>query len=349
MFEKIRALIIICLITVCTLELAIVLSFYFPSIWAISPNPFVGQKLYRSQRNIIQFMPECAQHDNLLGYVNRMGVCRFSNFEFDTTVIIDETGRVDSPNTELKNYDCNVIFVGDSIAFGWGVEQSQTFSAIIGNKTGCKVFNLGVSSYGTARQITDLNQRGILNTDLPTHLFIQYCDNDFKENTIYQKNNGILPVMSKQKYQAIIKSYEERKQYFFLKYSWVIAKRIFQKLKKSATNNPACISNCEKTDNITEKENEEIKAFMYAISKLEIPPQKHKVTIFELNGTNRNDCKFSDALRNSKSKIERSIETEIVIKPTCGLLTKKDYFVLDDHLNRNGHAKVAEYLLKNIL
>jgi len=294
-------------------------------------------------------MPECAQYDNLLGYVNRIGSCKFSNLEFDTTVKIGETGRVNSKNNESKNYDCNVIFVGDSITLGWGVEQGQTFSAIVGEKTGCKVFNLGVSSYGTARQIIDLNRRGILNSDLPTHLFIQYCDNDFKENIVYQDNDGILPVMSKQKYFDYIKSYEQRIEYYFPKYSWVIANRLFQKLEIFTRNALPCGANCDGPVNVSEKENSEIKAFMYAFSKLEIALKKPKVTIFELNSSNRNDCEFSEALRDNKDEIERLIGTEITVKPTCGLLTKEDYFVFDDHLNRSGHAKVAEDLLKNIL
>jgi len=349
MLKKIKVSITISLITICTLELAIVLSLNFPIIWTVSPNPFVAQKIYRSQRNVIQFMPECSQYDNLLGYSNRMGSCKFSNLEFDTNVHIGETGRIDPHNNDLKNYDCNVIFVGDSITFGWGVEQSQTFASIIGNKTGCKVFNLGVSSYGTAREITDLNRRGILNSDLPTHLFIQYCDNDLKENRIYQENNGILPVMSKKQYSDFTKLNVDRQEYYPLKYSWVIVKRVFQRFVTYTKDIFGCGSNCTKRDGAVQKGNVEIDSFLFAISKLKLYEQKPKVTIFELNGTNRNDCDFSDALTGRKADIERLIGTEITIKPTCGLLTKADYFVLDDHLNKNGHAKVAEDLLKNIL
>ena len=52
---------------------------------------------------------------------------------------------------------------------GWS--KKKRFSHIVGEKLGCKVFNLGVSSYGTARHVIDLNRRGIIKTDVPTHIF----------------------------------------------------------------------------------------------------------------------------------------------------------------------------------
>lgn len=350
MLQKIKVIVLVALVTTFLFEGAIAASFYFPKVWHLSPNPFIAQKLYRSQRNIVQFMPECAEHDGLLGYINRLGTCEFLNYEFDTTVRIGKTGRLSlkEPAPYLDDFDCNVVFVGDSMTFGWGVEQSETFSHIIGKKSGCKVFNLGVSSYGTARQVIDLNRRGIIKTHIPTHIFLQYSDNDFKENIVFKQFDGYLPVMSGEQYQDLVASYEKRKKYFFPKYLSVISKRVFQKIAEPFHNSSECIENCGEQGSDYALENDEVDAFFYALSKLEFDEVKPTFTIFELNGTNRNDCNFSDAIRRNLAEIKTRLGDQVSVLSTCGVLKSDDYFVLDDHMNAKGHAKISDFVLDNI-
>lgn len=350
MLRKIRAICLVTVITISLFEGAIAASFYFPKVWQLSPNPFIAQKLYRSQRNVVQFIPNCAEHDGQLGYKNRLGRCKFSNYEFDTTIIVGESGRLSlrEPAPYLDDYYCNVVFLGDSLTYGWGVEQKETFSHLVGKKLGCKVFNLGVSSYGTARQVIDLNRRGIIKTDVPTHIFLQYCDNDLKENSVFKQHDGSLPVMSEGQYKDLVASYEERTKYYFPKYLWVLSKRVFQRISEATQSSTDCLKNCGKQDSVDAPENAEVDAFLYALSKLEFDKVKPTFTIFELNGTNRNDCNFTDAVQENLAGIKTVLGDRVSVLSTCGVLTSDDYFVLDDHINARGHAKFSDFVLENI-
>ncbi len=350
MLRRIKTICLIALITISLFEGAIAASFYFPKVWKLNPNPFVAQKLYRSQRNVVQFMPECAEYDGQLGYKNRIGRCEFSNYEFDTNIIVGESGRLSVNESEpyQNDYECNVVFLGDSITFGWGVEQKETFSHLIGKKFGCKVFNLGVSSYGTARQVIDLNRRGILKTDVPTHIFLQYCDNDFKENSVFKRSDGFLPVMSEEQYKSLIASHEKKIEYYFPKYLWVLASRVFQRIAGPSRNITNCSVNCDEQGLVDASENAELGAFLYSLSKLKFDSVKPTFTIFELNGTNRNDCDFSDAVQDKLAEIKTILGDSVSVLPTCGVLTSDDYFILDDHMNARGHTKFSNFVIDNI-
>ena len=83
--------------------------------------------------------------------------------------------------------ELRVLVVGDSFAFGVGVDEAHTFSselerrlaAISGRPT--QVLNLGVVGYSTDQEFLLLRDRGIpLNPDL---VVLAMCDNDFLANT----------------------------------------------------------------------------------------------------------------------------------------------------------------------
>ena len=57
MLRKIKAICLVTVITISLFEGAIATSFYFPKVWQLSPNPFIAQKLYRSQRNVVTVHP----------------------------------------------------------------------------------------------------------------------------------------------------------------------------------------------------------------------------------------------------------------------------------------------------
>ena len=51
-----------------------------------------------------------------------------------------------------------VIVLGDSHAMGWGVEDYDTFRQCTGLEFGYETVNLGVSSYGTVRELRRLER-----------------------------------------------------------------------------------------------------------------------------------------------------------------------------------------------
>lgn len=143
--------------------------------WIIHAQSFVYT---HSLWTVWQNQSECVEYDPDLIYVPKIGTCKFRNLEFDTTLQFDSLGR------RMDRYPDNrvdgIAVVGDSFAMGWGVEDNETFSAVLQAELDRPVYNLAVSSYATTRQLTRLEKAGVL--DRVDTVIIQYCDNDLPEN-----------------------------------------------------------------------------------------------------------------------------------------------------------------------
>ena len=136
-------------------------------------------------RNIWQNNSDCVEFDNDLIYKPRLKNCNFKNIEFNTNISFDEFGRYTRhPHTIEKSNSIAVL--GDSFAMGWGVENEETFSAILEKKLDRNVYNLAVSSYGTKREIIRLEKSKLL--DSVDTIIITYCYNDYGENDKYKKD-----------------------------------------------------------------------------------------------------------------------------------------------------------------
>ena len=58
-------------------------------------------------------------------------------------------GRI-TKNNLIENNN-GIAILGDSHAMGWGVNDEETFAALLENKINKKVYNLAVSGYATKR------------------------------------------------------------------------------------------------------------------------------------------------------------------------------------------------------
>ena len=80
----------------------------------------------------------------------------FNNIEFKTIISFDEFGRTsDHP---INNDSNGIAVLGDSFAMGWGVNDKETFSYLLEKKINRPVYNLGVSGYGTIRELIRLQE-----------------------------------------------------------------------------------------------------------------------------------------------------------------------------------------------
>jgi hypothetical protein len=134
---------------------------------------------FAGARNIWPAQPACVEFDEQLVYRPRLGTCRFDNPEFRTV----QTFAADGRRTGPKPPGVGIAVVGDSQGMGWGVNDEETFSAELQRLSGRPVYNLAVSSYGTARELQRLERSGVLN-HVDTVL-IQYCENDLEENVAF--------------------------------------------------------------------------------------------------------------------------------------------------------------------
>jgi lysophospholipase L1-like esterase len=129
---------------------------------------------------IWQNQPECVAFHEALIYRPKDGACRFRNVEFDTVLNFAGGMRVHKP---VAGDAPGIAVLGDSHAMGWGVADHETFAAQLQDRLGRRVYNLAVSSYGTARELVALRASGVL--ERVDTVIIQYSDNDIEENQRY--------------------------------------------------------------------------------------------------------------------------------------------------------------------
>ena len=84
---------------------------------------------------------------------------------------------------------------------GWGVNDNDTFAALLEKKINRPVYNLAVSGYGTPRELIRLEKSNLI--DKIDTIIIQYCYNDYGENKDFRINEEDV---AKQKFNIVGKS-----------------------------------------------------------------------------------------------------------------------------------------------
>ncbi len=119
-------------------------------------------------------------YDEVLGWgfaANVKG--RHTSGDFDVEVRTDGLGRRRAGDDQVDSGRPKVVFAGDSITFGWGVEVEDSFPFLIGNRLEVEVVNLGVSGYGTDQQYLKLRRDGLPLG--PAAVVVTLSENDFVE------------------------------------------------------------------------------------------------------------------------------------------------------------------------
>ena len=338
-FKNIIYLIFLFVVSVTLLEVVLYFSLQCPKCWSIVDNKFIAQRIVRADRNIIQYMEKCAEYDQDLSYRLKSGSCEFSNIEFNTTINVNQEGyRLVSDNTTNDNESCTIAFLGDSLTMGWGVEDYETYASILTNKLQCKGYNMGVSSYGTPREVLRLNKSNI---PTPDYIVLQYADNDIKENKSFYDNLNSLSIMSEDKYNSVRDRYLINKEYFFYKHSWVLfnAVRINFKEKYDSLSKNTNVSQINDVSQMNE-----VDYFYNALSKLNPEFKEVRLIVFELNSTNRNDDHFINTFNEKYHKKLLKEFPNIILLTVAKDLNISNYFVFDDHMNISGHKIIANKL-----
>lgn len=129
------------------------------------------------------------EFDAQLIYVPKPGVNRFRGPEFDVQVLTTPERMRAQPTPDLEKMRSGLVVVaGDSFTFGLGVNDAETYSALLQTRYHHRTVNTGVSSYGTARELTRLRREGLL--PKASVVIIQYCTNDVGENRFFLSQGG---------------------------------------------------------------------------------------------------------------------------------------------------------------
>ncbi len=138
------------------------------------------------------------KYDSLLGWAHQPGQEGvFETPQFRTAVRINENGLRDREHSyERQNDTERILVLGDSFAWGYGVEESERFSQLLEEALGVEVINAGVSGYSTDQELLWYRNEGIkYETDLVIVVFAgnDVGDNDRQlVNTIYYKPKFVI-------------------------------------------------------------------------------------------------------------------------------------------------------------
>lgn len=138
------------------------------------------------------------KYDSLLGWAHEPGQKGiFETPQFRTVVRINENGLRDRQHSyERQNDSKRIVVLGDSFAWGYGVEESERFSQLLENSLDVEVINAGVSGYSTDQELLWYKNEGVkYETDL---VILVIAGNDVGDNeqqlvnTIYYKPKFVL-------------------------------------------------------------------------------------------------------------------------------------------------------------
>jgi hypothetical protein len=306
---------------------------HVPRMTADAPAPVrrLAQQMYRHfTRGLIQFDPGCARYDPEVTYTLAPGSCTFGNVEFNDTYLINSLGVRDS---EAALHAPEIVVLGDSHAMGWGVGQDEHLAAVVRKGTGRKVLNAAVSSYATVRELRMLDR---VDTSHLRVLLIQYADNDLVENQTFRESGNTLPITSRDRYDEIVRHYVGQRSYYPGKYVF----RLVMKVLRLEPPEP---------DRLTMDvvpPSEEAAIFLNALTHAgRTPLDDVQIIVFAVNQSTDLSGIFATALAQEirKPRYPPFVQ-RIVALNTARLLKEGDFYVLDDHMNANGHRVVGERL-----
>lgn len=284
-------------------------------------------------RNVVQYLPSCAQYDSIYTYSLKIGQCQFQNREYTTTVRVNSSRFRDS---EQDLHSPLVIALGDSQTFGWGVEGDKNFPAILQAMTGLKVLNTATPSYGTVREVLILKK---VDLSQASTIIIQYSDNDFRENHHFKRSSNQFIPSSENAYLGYRKHLKVRHDtHFPLKYL-----RFFVgPMLRSIFSRPSV----EPTMDTAAQAHHEAKLFMNVLHNMGVDLTPYKIIVLQVNGYNLNNNLFIDAVQHlaDRDQIAPNAKLNISTLDVTPLLTDLDYYYFDDHINVSGHQKIAQAL-----
>ena len=275
----------------------------------------IQKKIYfRGYRDILHYNQNCIKFDKKLLYKPKTGVCNFKNAEFNTNLTFNEFLRIHEDNNAKKIKKTDLVVLGDSIAMGWGVNDNETFSYHLQKLSNQRVYNMGVSSYGTVREIKRLKQSPYYK-NIET-IIIQYHRNDMFENiklninkdydlAEYNKNFNYEKVKNSN-LVFILRNYKSAIRLFFSDIIDFLFKEQNLELMNFAWDKEHLDPIIKKNIDLTDKR---------VIVVVPIPPWQ-KLYNFP--------------------KVNEEIEY-LLIK-----LNKEHFFIIDDHPNIFGHKEIAE-------
>ena len=286
---------------------------------------------YFYRRDIVQFDLRRARHDPELLYTLRPGRFTFSNVEYSTSYDVNSLGVRDD---EASLAQPEIVVAGDSYAMGWGVEQDASFPQVIERRSGRRVLNASVASYGTVREMRLLDR---VDMSRATTLVIQYCSNDFDENELFEKHGNRHVPGSEQDWLSAMAQQQRAARYRPLRMLYDTAIWIKRGLEGRHWGGFEPYSPPPE------------RAAALFLNALQYAP-RHDLARLRIVVTDPEpDAGFIRALGrlHGDARYPPYIRA-IRVVDVSGLMTPDVHFVLDDHLTARGHQLIADAIVAAI-
>jgi lysophospholipase L1-like esterase len=324
---------------VALLEGTLALSLRYPAAFRYLPASFLepARIVYGGfYRSIIQAEPEFIVHDADLTYTFRPSA-RFThrNSEYATDYSTNRLGLRDTDDALERP---EVIVLGDSLAAGWGVGQHEAFPKRLETLTALKTLNAGIPSYGTARELKLLDR---LDTRGLRHLVVQYSENDFEENARFFLHGSTLAVMSADGFAREQEAYRRARSYFPGKY--LIAFAAPEQLARADGGSDAAASPDRTPAWLF------LNALVHAGNTDLSALTTVRIWVFELRAFAQNSPDFIETVERERQDPRwPPFVRQIELLSFHERLTAAHAYILDDHLNAEGHDVVARELSDRI-
>ncbi|MBI3818910.1 MAG: SGNH/GDSL hydrolase family protein [Planctomycetes bacterium] len=141
--------------------------------------------------------PHYVLHDPELGWVYAQKVIvRHVTEDFNVEIRISSEGeRGEDDSAGSKRERARIWLLGDSLAFGWGVDGRDGVASVLEDTTPFIVRNLAVSGYGTDQEYLRFKREA--RSARPRAVVVIFCNNDIEEvlsPTMYGKSKPLLQI-----------------------------------------------------------------------------------------------------------------------------------------------------------
>ena len=293
---------------------------------------FLGYIYLFHCRDYVVYDEERGQYDDQLFYTLKSGEFEYNNMEFSTQYKVNSAGfRDDEQSLDFPE----IIFLGDSYTMGWGAEQDENFTNILEKKLNKKALNLGIASYGTAREYRAFER---MQHDSCKLVILQFCPNDVRENRAFVENDFQLNISPKKVFEKEILWNKLYQVYYPLKYVHSAIYFFTKKIKPDPDNEK---KDDEKLQSGISKG--ELSDFFIILKKIK-ESFNGEIVIFNL-GMNITTPIVNEQFKNW---LEENPMEGVHVFPSTKYLSKKDYYPLDTHLKKSGNKKLANGLAEFI-
>ena len=287
----------------------------------------IAQTVYQFSRPVSVYL--YGRHDAKLGYRYNEGSFDYSTSEFQTTLAYNSQG-LRSSEEALRAPE--IIFLGDSVTMGTGVEGNETFADLVTKELGWRGLNAGVGSFGTPREMELLRQ---LDTSALRWIVLQHHGNDAPENRAFYRANGILSVMSEDTFAKLQEEELSKRNFGLLKHIRAfIHGHLEARRRRGREMAPE----------------EQASAFLFALEGATSHlPHGVRLLLIDTDGNRVYSPVFGDlvAEKARSGNYPPWIES-LTFVDLSEVMGPKDGFVLDSHPNVRGHAKIAREIVKAI-